>query len=295
MQFLIHLLKQTGKNLRQTWGTQVMTLLTVSLSVMIFAFFFLIYTNMIQAGERLGDDVRLIVYLQDEVPAQQRPQMEKKIREFSEVEKIVFVSRADAFARLGDQLGKDKDVLADLGPDFLPPSIEVYPQRTLKGLTHIAPLSEQLLTLPGVAKVQYGREWLTRFGHFVSLLRLIVFLSGGLLIVSTTFIVSYTIRLTVLSRQNELEVLRLLGASSAYLRVPLLLEGLLQGVAGSGIGLVALYSLYLWITSRFGGPGFLSLFDLTFFPPSITAAILLGSMVLCACGSLISIRRFMRI
>ncbi|MFZ5776044.1 MAG: cell division protein FtsX [Thermodesulfobacteriota bacterium] len=295
MQLLIHLFKQTGQNLRRTWGTQVMTLITVSLSVLIFAFFFLVYSNMLRAGERLGDDVRLIVYLQEEIPTAQRQPLEKKIREFGEVEKIVFVSRAEAFSRLTSQLGEDKDVLADLGPDFLPPSVEVYPRRTLKGLTQIAALSDQLLTVPGVSKVQYGREWLTRFGHFTSLLRLVVFLSGGLLIVSTTFIVSYTIRLTVLSRQNELEVLRLLGASSAYLRVPLLLEGLLQGIAGSGIGLIALYSLYLWITARFGGGGFLNLFDLTFFPAPVTAAILLGSVVLCSCGSLISIRRFMRI
>lgn len=295
MRFLAYILRQTGKNLRQTWGTQIMTLLTVTLSVLIFAFFFLIYTNMLRASERLGNDVRLIVYLDQEVPEQARPELEKKIRSFAPVEKIVFVSRSEAFARLGAQLGKEKDVLNDLGPDFLPPSIEVYPLKTLNDLTKISQFSDFLLTLPHAAKVQTGSDWLRRFGYFTNLLRIVVLLSAGLLIISMTFIISYTLRLTVLSRQGELEVLRLLGATSAYIRLPLLLEGMLQGLLGSSLGIAALYSLYQWVANGFSGPGFLKLFNITFFPPEITASILLASVVLCTGGSLFSIRRFIRI
>ncbi|OGR00144.1 MAG: cell division protein FtsX [Deltaproteobacteria bacterium RIFOXYD12_FULL_55_16] len=295
MQFLTYILCQTGKNLRQTWGAQVMTLLTVTLSVLIFAFFFLIYTNMLRASAQLGDDVRLIVYLDQEVTEQMRPVLETRIRDFGPVEKIVFVSRAEAFARLSAQMGKEKDVLNDLGPDFLPPSLEVYPLKNLNDLSKINQFSDFLQTLPYVTKVQSGLDWLQRFGYFTSLLRIVVLLSGSLLIISMTFIVSYTLRLTVLSRQGELEILRLLGASSAYIRLPLLLEGMLQGVLGSSLGLAALYILYQWIVSRFSGPGFLKLFEFTFFPFELTAAILLAGIVLCTVGSLFSIRRFIRI
>ncbi|HCC53955.1 MAG TPA: cell division protein FtsX [Desulfobulbaceae bacterium] len=295
MQFLANILYQAGKNFRQTWGTQIMTLLTVTLSVLIFAFFFLIYTNMLSASARLGDDIRLIVYLDQDITAQMRPGLEKKIRDFGPVEKIAFVSRTEAFARLSAQLGKEKDVLNDLSPEFLPPSIEVYPLKTLDNLTMISQFSDFLLTLPNVAKVQSGSDWLRRFGYFTNLLRIVVVLSGGLLIISMTFIVSYTIRLTVLSRQNELEILRLLGASNAYIRLPFLIEGVLQGFLGSSIGLAALYSLYQWITNRFSGPGFLKIFEFAFFPIVITASILLVGIILCTISSLFSIRRFIRI
>lgn len=295
MHFLAYILRQTGKNLRLTWGTQVMTLLTVTLSVLIFAFFFLVYTNMLRASARLGDEVRLIVYLDQEINKEMRPEIEKKIRNFGPVEKIVFVSRAEAFSRLSAQLDKEKDVLNDLGPDFLPPSIEVYPPKKLNDLTNISQFTDFLLTLPHASKVQSGSDWLRRFGYFTNLLRAIVLLSGGLLILTMTFIISYTLRLTVLSRQGELEILRLLGATSAYIRLPLLLEGMLQGFLGSSIGLAALYFLYQWIALRFSGPGFLKLFDFTFFAPELTAAILLAGIVLCTAGSLFSIRRFIRI
>lgn len=295
MQFLAYILRQTGKNLRQTWGSQILTLLTVTLSVLIFSFFFLIYTNMIKAGERLGDDIRLVVYLDQEIPELTRPEIEKHIRGFGPVEKITFVSRTEAFVRLSNQLGKEKDVLSDLGPDFLPPSIEVYPPKNLYDLSKISKFSDFLQTMPHAVKVQSGSDWIRRFSYFINLLRVVILLSGGLLVISITFMISYTLRLTVLSRQAELEILRLLGASSAYIRMPFMLEGMLQGVTGSGLGLASLYLLYQWIAGQFSGPGFLGLLDLDFFPPKFTASILLAGVVLCITSTLFSIRRFIRI
>lgn len=295
MKQLAMLLRQVGRNYRQTWGTQLMTLLTVVLSVLIFSFFFLVYMNMLRASDRLGDDIRIIVYLDEEPVPELRPQIERKVREFSEVDRIVFVSRQEAYNRLAKQLGNDRDVLADLGPSFLPPSIEVYPQKNLKNLARIEEFARYLHTLPGAAKVQYGHGWLQRFSYFTNLLQIIVVMSGALLILSMTFIVSYTIRLTVIARQEELEILRLLGASSFYIRGPLLVEGILQGLLGSGLGLYALYLLFHWIAQKFSGPGLLNLFDFRFFSPLMMAIILMVSVLLCAAGTTFSIRRFLRI
>jgi cell division transport system permease protein len=295
MQFFKHILKQTLRNLQQTMGTQLMTLLTVALSVLIFSFFFLIYTNMMKSAERLGDDLRIVIYLQEEIVPQMLEQMKQKIRDFNEVDKIVYVDRKMAFERLKSQLGENADILADLGSEFLPPSIEVYPKKDLGNLIVLNRFAEYLGTLPGALKVQYGHEWLSRFSDFIKLLQIIVILSGILLILTTTFIVSYTIRLTVVAREAEIEVLRLLGASSNYIRGPLLLEGVIQGFAGSMAGIATLGILYNWVAEKFSGPGFFNLFDFTFFAPQATAAILLSGILLCTGGSLLSIRKFLRI
>ncbi|MBU0729257.1 MAG: ABC transporter permease [Proteobacteria bacterium] len=286
---------QAGRNIKSTWGTQVMTLLTVSLSVLIFAFFFLIYINMIKAGSRFDDDLRIILYLEGEIVPEMQAQMERKIREFSDVEKVVYVSKDDAFERLTNQLGKEKDVLNDLGSAFLPPSIEVYPKKSLKHLTQIKSFADYLATLPGASKVQYGHNWIERMGYFTNLLRIIVLLSGSLLILTTTFIVSYTIRLTVVARQDELEVLRLLGAINSYIQGPLFIEGILQGLLGSATGLIFLFVLFQWIKAKFSGPGFLNLLEFSFFSPLTTLTILFIGTALCAGGSLLSIRKFLRI
>jgi cell division transport system permease protein len=295
MKFLSTIFVLTGRNLQKTWPSQFMTLVTVSLSVLIFSFFFLIYINMIKAGESLGDDLRLTIYLEEEPVVEMQAELVRKITNFSSVEEIRFTSREDAFNKLSSQLGDNVDVLDDLDPSFLPPSIEVYPQKDLSSLTQIKQFSEYLSTLPGAIKVQYGQDWLERFNYFTKLLRIIVVLSGILLIMTTTFMVSYTIRLAVLARQAELEILRLLGATNSYIRTPFLIEGLLQGIFGSSLGLVALFFLFQWIQMHFTGPGFLQLIEFTFFSPLIIGIIILASIFLCTGGSYSSMRKFMRI
>ena len=295
MKFISTILLQTKRNLQKTWPTQFMTLLTVSLSVLIFSFFFLIYMNMIKAGENLKDDLRLTIYLEDEPVQEMQMELVRKITNFSPVDEIRFTSREEAFKSLAAQLGDNVDVLDDLDPSFLPPSIEVYPKKNLNTLAQIQRFSEYLASLPGAIKVQYGQEWVERFNYFTKLLRIIVFLSGFLLIMTTTFMVAYTIRLAVVARQAELEILRLLGATNSYIRTPFLIEGFLQGLLGSSLGLLALFFLFSWIQIRFTGPGILQLIDFTFFSQNMIGLIITASIILCTVGGFSSLRKFMRI
>ncbi len=295
MRFWLAVLRQAGRNLRQTWPSQLMTLLTVSLSVLIFAFFYLVYTNMISSGEKLGDDLRLIIYLEDDPGPQMREQIRRKIINFDDVEDIIFVSSAEAYERFAEQLGGNKDVLEDIPKDFLPASVEVIPLKNLRSLNQVKLFSEYLSSLPGTLKVQYGQEWVERFYYFTRLLSIVVFLSGSLLILTTIFMVSYTIRLTIFNRQAELELLKLVGATNNYIRTPFLIEGVLQGLLGSSLGIFSLFLLYQWIKAHFSGPGLLELFSFTFFSPEVVLAIITTSIILCSAGSFTSMQKYLRI
>lgn len=295
MNFLLTVFSRTGRNFLLTWPSQLLNLLTISLSVLIFSFFFLAYTNMINAGKQLGDDLRLVAYLDEEPSPALQEEYRRKILKFDDVEKIVFVGRKQAYARFKKELGTDRDVLTDIPENFLPPSVEVYPRRSLNSLTRIKRFSDYLMTLPGVLKVQYGREWIERFYSFVRLMRIVVILSGALLILTSTFMVARTIRLTLLSRQRELELLRLCGASSAYIRMPYFLEGALQGLVGAGLGLAALSILFNWIKLQFSGSSLFAFFPFTFFPLPVIAVILALSTLFCAGGSFSSTRKILQV
>ncbi len=295
MSFWFTVIRQVGRNLRQTWGSQLMTLLTVSLSVLIFAFFYLIYSNMLHFGEKLGDDLSLIIYLEEDPEPELQQQLIKKITKFDEVESIKFISKTDAYERFAAQLGNNQDVLDDMPRDFLPPSIEVVPLKNLRSLNQVKLFSSYLAKLPGSIKVQYGQEWVEKFYYFTRLLSIVVLLSGILLILTTIFMVAYTIRLTILGRQDELELLKLVGATNNYIRTPFLLEGLLQGVIGSTIGIVSLYALFQWFKIRFSGPGFLELFEFSFFSPLVSLVIIAISILLCTVGSYSTMHKFLRI
>ncbi len=178
--------------------------------------------------------------------------------------------------------------------DFLPASVEIQPIKTLEHLNQLKPFSEYLAKLPNTLKVQYGQDWVEKFNYSTKLISIILMLSGTMLILTTIFMVAYTIRLTILGRHNELELLHLVGATSHYIRTPFLLEGVLQGFFGSYIGLITLYALYQWIKSRLSSPGFLHIFDFVFLSPGIMGCIVLASIFLCTAGSFITTQRFLR-
>lgn len=295
MNFWLAVLRQVGRNLRQTWASQLMTLLTVSLSVLIFAFFYLIYANMLNSGEKLGEDLRLIVYLEDDPGPEMREQLRRKITNFDDVEEIKFISQQQAYNRFQEQLGTNSDVLDDIPLDFLPASVEVVPLKNLRSLSQVKLFSQYLAKLPGTMKVQYGQDWVERFYYFTRLISIVVLLSGSLLILTTIFMVAYTIRLTIFGRQAELELLKLVGATNNYIRTPFLIEGVLQGLLGSSLGLVSLFILYQWIKSHFSGPGILNLFEFTFFQPQTCIVLVVVSIFLCTAGSFTSMQKFLRI
>jgi cell division transport system permease protein len=295
MNFIAYLFIQTAHNLKHTWGTQVLTMLTVGLSVLFFSFFLLIYTNMHSAGLRLGNELRLIIYLDEEPVPEMLRQLKSKINQYSDVKKIEYIDKKMAFQRLKVQMKNAPQVLDDLDKDFLPPSIEVYPSNDLNNLSEIKHFSNFLETLPGTSKIQYGQEWVEKFHYFIKLLRIVVILSGSLLALTTVLMVSYTIRLTLVARRDELEILRLLGATNSYIQAPLIIEGLLQGLVGSATGLVTLYILFGSIKVNFLNSELFNIFQFDFFTSSLLATVLLISIVLCAGGAIISTRRCLQI
>lgn len=294
MRFLFAVLRQVFRNFRQTWASQFMTLLTVSLSIFIFAFFYLVYNNMLTIGDKLGYDLRLIVYLEDEPIPELQAQLKRKILAFDEVEDIHFVSKAEALERFRRQLGEDQDVLEDMPQDFLPASIEVVPMKNLRSLNQVKLFSEYLSKLPGTVKVQYGQDWIERFYYFTRLVSVIVVLSAGLLILTSVFMVSYKIRLTIIGRKEELELLRLVGATNNYIRTPFFIEGFLHGLLGSTLGLAALFGLFYWIKMKFSGPAFLNIFEFSFFEPPAIIMLAIISILLCTIGSYTSMRKYLK-
>ncbi|WP_417913331.1 cell division protein FtsX [Candidatus Electronema sp. TJ] len=295
MNFLVAVFSQTWRSLVKSWRSQVLSLLTITLSILIFTFFYLVYNNALQFGSRLDNDLRLIVYLEDEPDQTLQQEYRHKIEKFDKVDRIEFVSKLEAYDRFKGQLDDSQDVLKDIPKDFLPPSIEIYPRRNLESLGKVKEFSAYLEELPGVLKVQYGREWVERFNSFVQLLQVVVFLSGGLLIMTTTFMIGHSIRLTVFSRKNELELLRLVGASNSYIRVPFFLEGALLGLFGSIAGLSALYLLFRWIRAVFAETAAQGMFSFSFFDAPTAGMIIILAVLLCAGGSFVSIRKILSV
>ncbi len=289
------LFKRALSDLWHDLGNHFVTTTVVCLSTLIFAFFSLIYFNLQHFVERFGTELGLVIYLDENVPPNRVPELYQKLNDLPGVQAVNYVSPEEAFKRLERYLKEEKEVLKGVDPDFLPPSFELQINRAVFHLDRLKTLANQVSRWPEVSKVQYGQEWLTRLQQFSRIVRAIVFVSGLLLLLTAAFVVSNTIKLTVYARQQELEILRLVGATNSFIQGPFLIEAFLQGLLGSSIALGVLYGGFRYLDSMVNTSQLLRGLEISFLPWSFTATVVGSSVLLCVMGTALSMRRFLRL
>lgn len=141
-------------------------------------------------------------------------------------------------------------------------------------------------------EVQYSEEWLKQFEGLMNMVKLIGFIIGGLLCMGVLFIVTNTIKLTIYSRRDEIEILKLVGATDWFVKTPFLLEGMIQGLVSGLLALLVLFSGYLILSAKkmhFLG---LALLDFMFLPQEYVLSLFIISIALGLGGSFIAVGRF---
>jgi cell division transport system permease protein len=280
--------------LTSLWRSRLINALsvgTIAVSLFVLGAFLTLASNLNQVVQRWTEKVQVTFYLQDDVAPFVRDSLVNRLREDPAVDTLVPVSREEALARFRTLFRDLRTLPDDLGENPFPASVEV----TLKA-GHQAP--DQVLRLvqayqeaPGVEEVQYDLQWIQRLSTAVGLVRWVGAFLGGILVLAGVFTISNVIRLTLYARQDELDIMRLVGATQAYVRGPFVLEGMIQGGLG---GLLAVG--LLWAGFRIVARDALAASDLlgravVFLPVELCLFIVLGGMVVGVVGSLVSLGR----
>jgi cell division transport system permease protein len=282
-------------DLRQDLCAQFITTMVVSLSILIFAFFTLLYFNLQYFVERFGTELGLTIFLTEDAPKDRIPGLYQELTELPGVEKVTYISSEEAFRRLENFLKDEKEVLEGVDPEFLPPSFEIQINRAVFQLERIKQLAREIDKWPEVSKVQFGQEWIDRLHVFSSLVRIIVTIAGLLLLFTAAFVVTNTIKLTVYARQEELEIMRLVGATNMFIQGPFLVEAFLQGLLGSSLALGVVFACYRFLQGLEAKSELLRGVNICFIPWHYTVAIIASSVLLCVLGSALAMRRFLRL
>jgi cell division transport system permease protein len=281
--------------MRGNWLSHLMTALTIAFVVLIFGLSTLIYFNLHRLAENYSREIRIVTYIDPALPPEGIEGLKAKVLKLRGVANIRYITSREGYQRLVQQFQDEKDILAGLGEDFLPPTLEIEVTETMYNLGRIRPLVSELTSLPGITDVYYGKEWVERLRQAADFTRLITFAIGGLLLLTTIFVVSNTIKLTIYLRRNELETMRLVGATNFFIRGPFVLEGMLQGMVGSGLAMLALFALFEFLKTQVNFPGFIRFFSPIFLPMPVVTVIIAGSIILCAVVSAFSMRQFLRV
>ena len=233
------LVRRAAVNLWRAPLPSLVSVLTIALALFLGASFAVGVLSARRLLQGWGAEPSVTLYLDRSTSDDEAKALAGRIAETERTESVRYVDRAQALQRLRTELGDLGSALDGLPENPLPPSVEVIPAGS-PGPNEVRALASRLGQLSHVVEVNYGREWLDRIEVLGRSMR--NFGSGALALVLTAalLVVANTIRLAVYARRDEIEIMKLVGATNAYVRTPFLLEGMLQGLAGALLAVVGL-------------------------------------------------------
>lgn len=282
----------------ELWRNRLVNLVsiaTIAVSLFILGVFFTVSMNLNELMAGWASRVQLTVYLADNASASDRESLEKLFTQSEEIESFDFVSKDAAVSRFRSYF-PELDTLPDvLEANPLPASFEVTVAADFRAPETVRVLARRLGAESSVAEVDYDLLWIERLTGVIELVRIVGLTIGGALVIASVFTIFNVIKLTVYGREDEIGIMRLVGATRAYIRGPFLVEGILQGGLGGALALGLLYvSHQYFLREALSSFELLPTTDwLRFVPPTAWAAIVCGGMFVGLVGSLLSVRKFL--
>ncbi|GLX70909.1 permease-like cell division protein FtsX [Paenibacillus glycanilyticus] len=246
---LLRHLREGFKNIIRNGWMSFASISSIFFSLFLLGVFVLLALNINSMASNIESQVQIRVYLQTDIDQQKANQLENKIRKLSDVSKVEFVSKEKGLELLRKNLGKDGDALLDgydQASNPLPDSftVEVFdPQNIAATASQITALNNGDETKP-ITSVKYGQGTVEKMFKITNAIRnigLIVVIGLG---VTAMFLISTTIKMTILARRREIGIMKLVGATNSFIRWPFFVEGALIGIVASGITTVVVLMAY---------------------------------------------------
>ncbi|NTW71943.1 MAG: ABC transporter permease [Eubacteriaceae bacterium] len=272
----------------------IASIFSVIAALVILGIFLVIAMNIRHITSDIESKLELKVFLEKGVTEATRTNVEDLLKANSQISEVVFESKDDALNNMSDNLEGYSGILQGLKDDNpLPESFVVK----VKDSGNIKAVNDYALTIDGVDYVNYGKTYvdaLMKFNEFTNMLSVVV------LVILTTisiFIIYNTIKLTVFSRRKEISIMKYVGATNWYIRIPFIIEGSVLGITGALLAVLVVRNVYYYMLGAFSGNTPL-LMGATFAPasavlPTITLYFIIYGVVVGSVGSLFSIRRFL--
>jgi len=292
--FFRYFVRQAMRNMVENRLVHLIGLGTMVIAFLMFDAFILIFVNLNSWAQEQGRSLTMSIYFKGEPERAMIESIKKELLQYP-VSITDFISKDDALKSLRKQLGEKAGLLDGLGENPLPASLEIVLSRDVSGDSLPYELKTRLERINGVDEVQYSQEWVERFQTIMGAVKIIGLVFGGLLFLAALFIITNTVKLTIYSRKDEIEILKLVGATNRFVKIPFLIEGSIQGFLGGSVALIILFLAYVAIITKVDlSIGFASL-DIIFLSPQFILLLLLMSSIIGFIGSTVSLGRFFRI
>lgn len=256
---------------------------TIAFSLFAFGLFGLVAINIRAALREVEDRVEIRAFLADGTREAQVDTLMQKLARYPEVADVGYVSPDSALTRARAELDEFRDVMDG---SFLPGSVELRLKEGNRDPATVDEISRRLQSFDLVDEVRYGREWVEKLYRIRNIVGLAGSVLGTVFALVALIIIGSTIRMAILARTREIEIMRLVGATNWFVRLPYLIDGTLKGLAG-GVLAVAL----AWGTSTLVTR---SLMQTVFFTSEQMVLGILAGGLLGLVGSWLSVGRHLR-
>lgn len=280
-------------SIRRNGLMSMASLMTVALSLLILGIFTIMVLNLNNMASVLESQVQVTVYLQDSLKEAEIREVGTRITKLPGVTRVNFIDKVEAMSRFKQRLGAQQGLLAELGEaNPLPNAFEVKVDRPER----VKPVALAIAQLKGIEAARYGQEVVEQLFNLTRMVRIF----GSVLIIflglAALFIIVNTIRLTVFARRREIGIMKYVGATDWFIRWPFIIEGVLLGSLGAGISSLLLTQLYGMVTGQvYGTLAFLPLLPQYPMLGYVNIFLLLAGVAIGALGSIISVKKFLRV
>jgi cell division transport system permease protein len=235
---LDYVVRETGGNLARNVTITLATVLTVAVSLALVGAGLMLRYGVANATQRWEGGIEFVVFMQPEATGEQVDAMQVDLDDNPSVDSYEFFDQEKAFEEFKTLFKDSPELIETVQPEILPSSYRVVPVE--KDADAIADLADQFETKAGVREVVLATETIKVIQQFSRRLSFIVVFVAGALLLAAGLLILNTIRMAMFARRREIEVMKLVGATNWFIRVPFMLEGLVQGVAGALLGVGAL-------------------------------------------------------
>jgi cell division transport system permease protein len=230
-----------------------MSVATISIAFSVLGLFFLLFVNLNSLLSTWDKHVQLIVFLDNDISKSSKNKLEQKFKLNKKIKSFVFVSRSQAWESFKTTFSEKSNFIKSIDSNPLPASYELKFVNESERLVSIREFNEILKKMDGVESLEYGEKWISRFEKFIIFFRIFIISFGLILFSGMILIVSNTIKISIYTRKEELDLMLLLGARNQFIKTPLIMEGILQGIVGVLIGLVVVKLVHAYLDIQFQG------------------------------------------
>ncbi|HTR82584.1 MAG TPA: permease-like cell division protein FtsX [Bacteroidota bacterium] len=283
---IFYILKEGISGFKRARLSMIISIFTIMISLIILGLFTIVFRNANQIVESFRNRVEMEAFLEEPVTEETSPIIEKKILSIPGIKEVKYISKDQAAQIFKQQYGEDIHNILDFNP--LPPSFKIYLDQGYKNSDSAKIVYAQLKLVPGVDDVIYRKTLLELLDRRAQIFAMASLAAGVALLITAIFLVSNTIRLAIYAKRKIITTMKLVGATRMFIRLPFVVEGIIQGVVGGTFSSGFIYFAIDYTSKLFGG----DLASILYVEPTFYAVVLAAGTLLGFVGSVISVRKF---